>query len=70
MVQFADRIGKPIQLLYYPPYPSTYAPVERCWGIRELHMLAWAQNMTWKGVHPDSPGGGSVIRDILSEKSP
>jgi DDE family transposase len=105
MVQFADRIGKSIQLLYYPPYPSTYTPVERCWGIRELHMLAWAQNMTWKGIHPvvelshtlypngvslsraamravgaqstvtpmghsDSPGGGSVIRDILSEKSP
>jgi hypothetical protein len=22
LVQFADRIGKPIQLLYYPPYPE------------------------------------------------
>jgi hypothetical protein len=63
MVQFADQIGKPIQLLYYPPYHSKYNPIERCWGILELHwngtqlidvqtMLAWAQSMTWKGIHP------------------
>ena len=37
MVQFADPIGKPIQLLYYPPYHSKYNPIERCWGILELH---------------------------------
>jgi DDE family transposase len=63
MVQFADQIGKPIQLLYYPPYHSKYNPIERCWGILELHwngtklinvetMLAWAQSMTWKGLQP------------------
>lgn len=63
MVQFVDRIGKPIQLLYYPPYHSKYNPIERCWGILELHwngtqlhdvktMLAWAQSMTWKGIKP------------------
>jgi hypothetical protein len=63
MVQFADRIGKPVQLLYYPPYHSKYNPIERCWGILELHwngtklinvetMLEWAQSMTWKGIHP------------------
>jgi Rhodopirellula transposase DDE domain len=63
MVQFADRIGKPIQLLYFPPYHSKYNPIERCWGILELHwngallrdadtMLAWAQSMTWKGRSP------------------
>jgi hypothetical protein len=63
MVQFADAIGKPVQLLYYPPYHSKYNPVERCWGILEKHwngakltdaetMLAWAKSMTWKGVHP------------------
>ncbi len=63
MVQFADEIGKPIQLLYYPPYHSKYNPIERCWGILELHwngtklidvetMLEWAQSMTWKGIHP------------------
>jgi hypothetical protein len=36
MVQFADDIHKPIQLLYYPPYHSKYHPSERCWGILEL----------------------------------
>ncbi len=63
MVKFADHIGKPIQLLYYPPYHSKYNPIERCWGILEQHwngtqlkdvetMLRWAQSMTWKGIHP------------------
>ena len=36
MVQLADVINKPIQLLYYPPYHSKYNPIERCWGILEL----------------------------------
>jgi hypothetical protein len=63
MVHLVDRIGKPIRLLYYPPYHSKYNPIERCWGILELHwngtqlhdadtMLAWAQSMTWKGIKP------------------
>lgn len=63
MVEFCDQIGKPIQLLYYPPYHSKYNPIERCWGILEQHwngtqlkdlntMLQWAQSMTWKGIHP------------------
>jgi transposase len=63
MVDFCDRIGTPIQLLYYPPYHSKYNPIERCWGILELHwngtklvdvetMLAWAKSMTWKGIPP------------------
>jgi hypothetical protein len=63
MIDFADTIGKPIQLLYYPPYHSKYNPIERCWGILEQHwngsqlvdvetMLQWAQTMTWKGLHP------------------
>lgn len=63
MGQFADDIAKPIQLLYYPPYHSKYHPIERCWGILELHwngtqlidvepMLEWAKSMTWKGMHP------------------
>jgi hypothetical protein len=63
MVEFVDTIGKPIHLLYYPPYHSKYNPIERCWGILEQHwngallkdvatMLAWAQSMTWKGIHP------------------
>jgi hypothetical protein len=37
MVDFADHIGKPIQLLYYPPYHSQYNPVGRCWGSLEQH---------------------------------
>ena len=63
MVELADTIGKPIHLLYYPPYHSKYNPIERCWGVLEQHwngtkllnvetMLAWAQSMTWKGLHP------------------
>lgn len=63
MVEFTDEIGKPVQLLYYPPYHSKYNPVERCWGILEKHwngaklgdvdtMLEWAKSMTWKGLHP------------------
>jgi len=45
------------------PYHSKYNPIERCWGILEQHwngtklvdlktMLAWAESMTWKGLHP------------------
>jgi hypothetical protein len=63
IVQFADGIGKTVQLLYYPPYHSKYNPIERCWGILELQwngtkltdaetMLEWAKNMTWKGMRP------------------
>jgi Rhodopirellula transposase DDE domain len=63
MVQLADVINKPIQLLYYPPYHSKYHPIESCWGILELKwngaklidvdtMLGWAKEMTWKGLHP------------------
>ena len=63
MVQLADCINKPIQLLYYPPYHSKYNPIERCWGILELQwngtklidvetMMEWAKRMTWKGIHP------------------
>ena len=63
MGQLADAIHRPIQLLYYPPSHSKYHPIERCWGILELHWngtklidaetrLAWAKRMTWKGRHP------------------
>jgi Rhodopirellula transposase DDE domain len=63
MVQLADHIQKPIQLLYYPPYHSKYNPIERCWGILELQwngakridaetMVEWAKRMTWQGIHP------------------
>ena len=63
LVHLVDIIGKPFQLLYDPPYHSKYNPIERCWGILELHwngtqlrevntMLAWAKSMTWKGIKP------------------
>lgn len=63
IVDWSDRIGKPIQLLYFPPYHSKYNPIERCWGILESHwngtllsdvnvMVNWAKTMTWKGLHP------------------
>ena len=63
LVQLADDIHKPIQLLYYPPYHSKYNPIERCWGILALKwngtklidaetMLEWAKRMTWKGLQP------------------
>jgi hypothetical protein len=63
MVQLADLITKPMQLLDSPPYHSKYHPSERCWGLLELPwngtqlidaetMLGWAKPMTWKGRHP------------------
>jgi transposase len=63
MVDWVDEIGKPVQLLYYPPYHSKYNPIERCWGILEKHwngakltdldtLLGWARSMTWKALHP------------------
>jgi hypothetical protein len=63
LVEFADRNGLEIVLVYYPPYHSKYNPIERCWGILEEHwngtllntvdaVLKWARTMTWKGVHP------------------
>jgi hypothetical protein len=62
-VDCADHLGKPIQRLYYPPYPSQYNPIERCWGSLEQHwngaklvdgdtMLGWAHTMTGQGIHP------------------
>ena len=63
MVEFSERTGLRIRLVYYPPYHSKYNPVERCWGALERYWngttlegveeaLQWAGNMTWKGLHP------------------
>jgi transposase len=60
---FADYIGKPVQLQYYPPCHSKYNPVDRCWGILGKHLngkrladvqtvLEWANSIVWKGIHP------------------
>ena len=63
MVEFADKFGLEIELVYYPPYHSKYNPIERCWGILEQPwngtllgsvetVLGWARTMTWKGQSP------------------
>jgi Rhodopirellula transposase DDE domain len=62
-VEFAQRSHLTIRLAYYPPYHSTYHPIERCWGILEQHcngalpdsleaVIQYASTMTWKGKHP------------------
>ncbi len=63
MVRFACSTGLRVRLAYYPPYHSKYNPVERCWGILEMHwngallesvetVMAFARTMRWKGAHP------------------
>ena len=64
MIEFARETRLDIDLAYYPPYHSKYNPIERCWGILELHwngglldsveaVLGYAETMTWKGGHPE-----------------
>jgi transposase len=64
MVGFAREYRLDIDLAYYPPYHSKYNPIERCFGILELHwngalldsveaVLGYAETMTWKGGHPE-----------------
>jgi hypothetical protein len=63
VVEFAGKFGVDVQLAYYPPYHSKYNPIERCWGILEMHwngslldsveaVVGLAGTMTWKGKHP------------------
>lgn len=63
LVEFSDRTGLEIELVYYPPYHSKYNRIERCWGILENHWngtllntiekaLSWAGTMTWRGIAP------------------
>jgi len=64
IVAFAAKSGLRVHLAYYPPYHSKYDPIERCWGILEMHwngslldsieaVLGLARTMTWKGKHPE-----------------
>lgn len=61
--RFSGHIGKPIQLLYDPPYHSS--DTQRRWGSRSLEQhwngalpvdartkLEWAKSTTWKGLNP------------------
>ena len=63
LVGFVARFGISVRLAYYPPYHSKYNPIERCWGILEMHwngalldslhaVVAYSASMTWKGQHP------------------
>ncbi len=63
VVAFAREYRLVVQLAYYPPYHSKYNPIERCWGVLEMHwngslldsteaVLGFARSMTWKGKHP------------------
>jgi hypothetical protein len=63
VVEFAQKYGLRVHLAYYPPYHSKDNPIERCWGILEMHwngslldsvkaVVGFAESMTWKGKHP------------------
>ncbi len=63
LVAFVRRHRVSVRLAYYPPYHSTYNPVERCWGILEAHwngalldsleaVCGFTASMAWKGLHP------------------
>ena len=63
IARFADLFHLTIHLAYYPPYHSKYNPIERVWGILELHWngsildsvdtaLNFASTMTYNGQHP------------------
>ena len=63
IVGFARKYGLVVQLAYYPPYHSKYNPIERCWGVLEMHWnvslldsieaaVGFAGSMTWKSKHP------------------
>jgi len=63
IVAFAQLIGIPIQLVYYPPYHSKYNLVERFWAALEQYWSSLvldtventvqiAKNVVWKGMNP------------------
>ncbi|MBN9120970.1 MAG: transposase [Planctomycetes bacterium] len=63
LVEFVDRHRVEVELVYLPPYHSTYNPIERCWGILEQHWNgarlssvaqapSWAGTMTWRTIRP------------------
>ena len=64
IVAFAQKYQLEVRLAYSPPYHSKSNPIERCWGILELHwngslldsieaVLGFARTMTWEGKHPE-----------------
>ncbi len=63
LVQFVQQTGVAVRLAYYPPYHSKYNPIERCWGILEMHWngalldsreaaCQFTASMRWRGTPP------------------
>jgi hypothetical protein len=63
LAAFAEAHRVRVRLACYPPYHSKYNPIERCWGVLEMHWngslldsieaaVGFAGSMTWKGKHP------------------
>jgi len=63
MVSFSEKVGIPIQMVYYPPYHSKYNMVERFWAALENYWsplildtvdntIAIAKKVVWKGINP------------------
>lgn len=63
MTEFSQKIGMPIQMVYYPPYHSKYNLVERFWAALEnywsplildtiTNTINIAKKATWKGMNP------------------
>jgi len=63
LVEFAQKYEIALRLAYYPPYHSKDHPIERCWGILEVHwngalldsmeaVIKFTESMTWKGRQP------------------
>ena len=63
IVGFARKYRLAVQLAYYPPYHSKYNPIERCWGVLEMHwngslldsveaVIGFARTMSRKGKNP------------------
>lgn len=63
VVEFADRSGLEVRLVYYPAYHSKYNPIEHCWGVLEQKwggtllnslevIMREALRMRWRGQAP------------------
>ena len=63
LVTFAQKYQLAVRLASYPPYHSTYNPVEQCCDILETYwngdfldmvetVIKFAQTMTWNGPPP------------------
>ncbi len=55
IVGFARKYRLVVQLAYYPPYHSKYNPIERCWGVLEMH---------WNGSLLDSTEAVVGLRPV------